>query len=200
MFMFYIIYKTTNKVNGKYYVGAHKTLDLHDDYLGSGKHLVRAIEKYGVENFTREILYVFNNPEDMYSKEKEIVNEEFVSNELTYNLKIGGFGGWDHVDISTRVFTEESKRKMSQAARKRQLGEGNSFYGKRHSDETKKLIGVSSKQRAKTIYENRIKNGNHPNSFGNCPHCNKHGQLRALKRWHFNNCPILKIAHQASCE
>lgn len=194
--MYYIIYKTTNKVNGKFYVGAHKTLDLNDDYFGSGKHLLRAIEKYGIENFTKEILHVYDNADDMYNKEKEIVNEEFVSSKNTYNLKIGGFGGWDHVDISKRIFTEDSKRKMSVAAKRRQTGETNSFYGKKHSDESKKLIGQSSKRRAKKIYEDRITKGNHPNSFGNCPHCNKHGQLRALKRWHFNKCPILQISRQ----
>lgn len=195
--MYYIIYKTTNKVNGKYYVGAHKTSNLEDGYMGSGKRLLRAIEKYGQENFVKEILYTFDNQEQMYAKEKEIVNEQFVSDKNTYNLKIGGFGGWDHVDLSNRVFTEKSRKKMSVAASKRQTGETNSFYGKKHSDESKKLIGQASKQRAKKLYEERMTKGNHPNSFGNCPHCNKHGQLRALKRWHFDNCPTLKISDQA---
>jgi len=52
----YIIYKTTNLINGKIYVGQHKTDIKEDGYLGSGKLLRLAILKYGINNFIREIL------------------------------------------------------------------------------------------------------------------------------------------------
>lgn len=76
--MIYIVYKITNTVNNKIYVGKHQTEDIRDDYLGSGKILKKAIDKYGVEFFKKEILYVFDEKEDMDYMEKEIVNEEFV--------------------------------------------------------------------------------------------------------------------------
>ena len=50
-----IIYKTTNLINDKFYVGQHYT-SANDGYLGSGKILLNAIKKYGKENFNREIL------------------------------------------------------------------------------------------------------------------------------------------------
>ena len=96
--MFYTIYKITNLLDGKIYVGSHKTKKLDDAYMGSGKYLKAAQEKYGLENFKKEILFVFDNPEEMYAKEAEIVNEEFLMTENTYNLKVGGFGGWDYIN------------------------------------------------------------------------------------------------------
>ena len=92
--MFYIIYKTTNLLNGKYYIGKHQTKDLDDGYMGSGKYLKRAINQYGLDNFHKEILHVFDNESDMNNKEKELV---FLS-EMSYNLCLGGKGGFGYIN------------------------------------------------------------------------------------------------------
>ena len=88
----YLVYKTTNLVNGKIYIGQHQTYDLNDGYIGSGIELQKAIEKFGRENFKREILFDFDNFTDMDNKERELVTEEFVNREDTYNLMVGGQG------------------------------------------------------------------------------------------------------------
>jgi len=94
---YFTIYKITNTINDKEYIGCHITEKLDDGYMGSGKWLKRAIEKYGVENFKKDILFIFDNREDMLAKERELVNEEYVLREDTYNLTLGGGVGWFHI-------------------------------------------------------------------------------------------------------
>ena len=86
----YLVYKTTCLLNGKIYIGQHQTYDPNDDYLGSGRELKHDIRELGVENFKREILFDFDNFEDMDNQEKELVTEEFVAREDTYNVRLGG--------------------------------------------------------------------------------------------------------------
>jgi len=98
--MYYTIYKITNLVNNKIYIGKHVTKNPYDKYFGSGKQIKSAIAKYGIENFKKEILFIFNNKEEMSAKEKEIVNEDFCKRLDTYNMHEGGEGGWGHVRSS----------------------------------------------------------------------------------------------------
>lgn len=95
---FYIIYETVNKINGQSYIGKHITDNPNDSYLGSGKYLKRAINKYGIENFEKRVLHIFDNKEDMDKKEAELVDEAYLKFCKTYNLKQGGQGGWDYVN------------------------------------------------------------------------------------------------------
>jgi hypothetical protein len=90
--MYYTIYKTTNNLTKEFYVGQHVTNDLHDGYLGSGVYLLESIREYGKENFTKEILYIFDNEYDMNSKEIEIVDDKFLLNSLVLNAQVGGYG------------------------------------------------------------------------------------------------------------
>lgn len=89
--MSYLIYKTTNTINGKYYVGVHN--DTKNWYLGSGRVLLNAIKEYGKENFVRETLEVFDTEEDAYLREAQIVDDTFVADRNTYNIGKGGKGG-----------------------------------------------------------------------------------------------------------
>jgi len=102
---YHLIYKTTNLINNKIYIGAHSTNNINDGYIGSGKRLHAAIERHGVENFKREVLYIFNSPEEMFEKEKEIITEKFVSRPDVYNIVTGGFGGFNKGSINLRHIT-----------------------------------------------------------------------------------------------
>lgn len=102
---YHIIYKTTNIINNKIYIGAHSTDNVDDGYLGSGKLINESIKKYGVENFKKEILYFFKTPEEMFEKEKEIVTEEFINRSDVYNIVTGGFGGFNKGSKDLRHIT-----------------------------------------------------------------------------------------------
>lgn len=88
--MNYIVYKIMNKINGKIYIGCHKTNNITDNYMGSGTYIARAIKKYGIENFEKVVLYNFDNNLDMLKKEAELVNKEFIKRKDVYNIIEGG--------------------------------------------------------------------------------------------------------------
>ena len=90
--MHYYLYEIKNNINGKIYVGVHKTKVLDDGYMGSGKIIKRAVEKHGIENFSKTILETFESRELMFAREKEIVTDEFLKREDVYNLRRGGYG------------------------------------------------------------------------------------------------------------
>lgn len=87
-----IIYKITNLINGRIYVGKDK----HNNpkYLGSGIILHQAINKYGIENFKKEILEYCTTNEELCDREKYWINKLNSLYEFGgYNLTIGGEGG-----------------------------------------------------------------------------------------------------------
>lgn len=89
---YHILYKTTNLINGKFYYGIHSTNNLKDNYLGSGVYLNRAIKKYGKENFKREILYYFDNREELVQSEIDIITEDVLKDKQNMNCQYGGIG------------------------------------------------------------------------------------------------------------
>lgn len=171
--MYYTVYKITNLVNNKIYVGVHKTEDLNDDYMGSGKLIKSAIKKYGVEKFTREYVAIFDNSEDMFNMESELVNEDFIKRDDTYNLKQGGYGGFDFINNTYQhsddflksispfgyEFTKKHRDIIIKSGLKgiekikemRLNNEINvkSFLGKKHNEDTKKKIGIANSQHQK---------------------------------------------------
>ena len=143
--MFYI-YRITNLINGKTYIGQRKYSKLNDDYKGSGKRLWEAYRKYGFENFEKKIL-VFNISKrehaDLLEKTFIAAEREKVGIENCYNISDGGTGGNLGEEVSKKMsesweydkhFTEETKRKMSEARK-----------GKHHSEEHKRKLSESHK-------------------------------------------------------
>ena len=161
--MFYTVYKITNKINGKIYIGKHQTKDANDSYMGSGKYIKRSIKKYGIENFTKEILFVFDNEEDMNSKEAELVTEEFCIRNDTYNLCSGGRGGFSYMERTGTIF--------------RITSENSKYYGEKAKEKLKILFqdeDYIKKHRENSLKGNKISIENNPNgTFHNKTHTDK---------------------------
>jgi hypothetical protein len=136
--MNYILYKITNLINNKIYIGMHRTYDINDGYMGSGKILKRAIKKNGIENFKKEILFIFDNEKEMSDKEAEIVNEDFCKKDDNYNIATGGSGG-DTLTFNPNI--NEIKKKMSEK------GKGKIPWNKGipRTDEVKKAVSLGNK-------------------------------------------------------
>jgi hypothetical protein len=66
--------------------------------MGSGKLLKLAINKHGIENFTKDILFIFDTPEDAFAMEAQLVTDDILEEGLCYNLKCGGEGGFDYIN------------------------------------------------------------------------------------------------------
>jgi hypothetical protein len=95
----YTVYRTVNLLNQKFYIGVHKTDDPLDKYLGSGALVLRAVQKYGADNFRKEILFTFKNATEAFDKEEELVAKES-QNPQCYNMRKGGEGGFDYINRS----------------------------------------------------------------------------------------------------
>lgn len=115
----YTVYKITNLVNEKFYIGVHKTDNPNDKYMGSGIAVRRAIKKYGRENFVKDILFVTECKEEAYKTEASFTED--YNREDSYNLKQGGVGG----------FTRENALKGNAASLKLLTKEQLSANGKK---------------------------------------------------------------------
>lgn len=108
-----IIYLTINNINNKKYIGQHKTTNILDSYLGSGSILLKSIEKYGRENFTRRVLDFAYSKEDLCEKEVWWIKYfNAVESGEYYNIHEGGFGGNTMAGFSGAK-KESFRKKMS---------------------------------------------------------------------------------------
>ena len=153
------VYQITNNVNNKIYVGVHNG-KYTNFYSGSSSYLYDDYNVFGIENFTKTLIKEFDNMQDAYDLERQIVDLEFVKREDTYNRAVGGEGflsGEDNPSKSPevrekmskwhrgKVLTEQHKANISLASK----GEKNGFYGKQHSDEfriaqSKRMTGANN--------------------------------------------------------
>ena len=160
--LYMFIYETTNNINGKRYIGQHTTDNIQDGYLGSGVILKQAIDKYGIDNFSREILAYATNKDELNEKEKYYIDKfNAIESDMYYNIAEGGEGGNLRAGFTDeqkaqwkakmsensakywqgKKLSEETKHKISESKK----GEKNPMYGKKHNEETKAKMSEALK-------------------------------------------------------
>lgn len=102
------------------YIGQHQTENVDDGYMGSGIRIRRAIEKYGLENFEKTILFECKSEEEMNAKEAEIVNEDFIARDDVYNICLGGMdGSWKSLSFNAKSQASKTRwQNMSKQQRR----------------------------------------------------------------------------------
>ena len=167
----FIVYKITNIINSKIYIGVHKTVNVDDGYMGSGTAIKNAIKKHGLENFKKEVLATFESKEDAYELEYSLT-EDF-SSSMMYNMKRGGVGGWSEsarqsakrnirleacsqggkkaLELKLGIFSPENEEKRLTNS---SLG-GKNNLGKTKSEEHRLKLSESLKGKSKTYPKNR---------------------------------------------
>ena len=135
----YYIYRITNKINGKTYIGQHKYKKLDDSYMGSGKLLKLAQKKYGIENFIKEILYSsIQYKETVDDVERFAIAKERALGKAEYNIANGGQGGGfkgKHSEETKKKISESRKgQKLSEEAKKKlsERMKGNTYNNGKH--------------------------------------------------------------------
>jgi hypothetical protein len=192
------IYRVTNTVNGKTYIGKHETDDLDDGYLGSGTLLKRAIRCHGRDAFSKEILFCYDNVAEMDAKEAEIVTEEYVRSTENYNLCPGGRGGFGYINATFDPLSEREQRrrarirqtnkvlfpqggpnhtaeslaKVSATLKKKFAEHGHHWSGREHKEESKAKIG-----RANSVAQSGQRNS----QFGTAWICHQSETPRKIK-------------------
>lgn len=148
-----IIYKITNKANGKVYIGQTcRTLEerMSEHRRHHKTAIDKAMQKYGYDGFLIETIDTAQSIEELNEKEIKWIAHYNCIVPNGYNQCIGGENtmGYHH--------KEESKRKMAKAKSVVFAGEGNPFFGRKHSEESKLKMSIQRKGLAH-LTENQVK-------------------------------------------
>ncbi len=217
---FHYVYKITNVLNGKFYVGRRST-NKHpniDSYMGSGWALKGAYLKHGKKNFIKEVLEMCYDLETLKEREEYWISHTKAV-KMGYNLVENSGGGYinkETYDMMSEKFKGRRPETDKIIATKRENGN----LG--HTGETKAKI----KKSVRETYENpeirkkcahigennpfygkthskktiellrRPKSEEHKKNLARlvtCEHCEKEVKLNTYNRWHGDNCKFKKL-------
>ena len=168
------IYLTTNHINGKKYVGQHKSSSFDKNYLGSGKALKLAVEKYGKENFSVELIeYAIdkNTLDTLEIKYIKYYKDKYKNN--CYNIHKGGTGGCAYNNDDISYYKAKQKISNAKSNRPRTLKEKEQLdnlhktnTGKHHTEESKQKSRKSNLGQKRTEITKKHLSENHADFSG----------------------------------
>lgn len=167
----YYIYKTTNIVNNKFYIGKSsiKNNSIDHWYLGSGVLLKKAINKYGRDNFKKEIIEWCASLEESNEREKYWIEKlDALNLNIAYNIATGGDGGYLGEEVNKRIskalkgrkHTEEFKQHISKLNKGKKLSKEHieamrkANLGIKRSDEYKQKLREQMLKKYEKGYQN----------------------------------------------
>lgn len=154
--MNHYVYETTNLVNGKKYIGKRscKCPIEEDKYMGSGKLLKKAIDKYGKENFKKDILQICESEEMAYEWEKVYIEQvKAYKNNNYYNIASGGEGGFGNFAGKSAEEIENWKLKIKEYQNRPEVIKKRSEYMKGENNPAKTL---SARKKNSEFHKGRI--------------------------------------------
>lgn len=147
----HLIYKITNKINGKIYIGQKSYVGepSMESYYGGGVEIKRAVKKYGRENFAREILYSRIRDQATADSMEMWTIEKYDSTnpKIGYNISKGG---------KVSEITTDTRNKISTSLKKYFAENGCNNKGRKQTDEQKRKKSESQKKRFSNM-EERVK-------------------------------------------
>lgn len=178
---FHYVYEITNNINSKKYIGKRScSCNIEQDqYMGSGLYLWNAINKYGINNFSKKILFICNSEEEAFLKEKELIDKvNATKNPMYYNIANGGHGGFvtkgytkeQRIKMNSKISKAHTGKKLTKEQREKirertkginnpmcgKRGINNPSYGRKHSEESK--LKMSKQLKGRVLTEEHKKN------------------------------------------
>jgi group I intron endonuclease len=160
---YYIVYKITNTISKKCYIGKHETFNAHDKYFGSGIALKDAIKKYGIDCFKKEIIEFCESSEILSEREKYWIEKENSIVPNGYNISLGGKGGdnFTHNPNKNAILEKMKKNRIP-----------------------RKWTEEEKERRRNVMLGKKLK----PHDKIECKFCSKEVSNANYKRWHGEKC------------
>lgn len=207
----YSIYRITNLVDGKVYIGKtkQKPIDrwhrhVRDASKGSQTLLHRAMRKHGIENFKLDVIFNTILEADLNEFEQYFINEyhSFMATANGYNMTKGGDGispdlcssiQKKKVAAGEHFFQTDRAQEIRKASMAKLLAEGrHPFQGSIGSALAKKqnaIFNVFKGENGTAMHRKQMSEGRHQSQKTHvCPHCNKEGKGAGMFNWHFDKC------------